>query len=244
MRLERESVLNDRYALTKQLQHSPYDVYNYLRRASCYERLGFPDLAIGDAYRALLLTDEVQDESGEYHEQVVAAIEEAWQSLQISAEQGAGHADPEGCIALDGEKSYRNGDGQHTMKTQIEQNDEPPYESVAQDCAFKAFVTLTRSLLKCGCLNSAYDFARRGLKAFPDHQQMQELQRQIVEKHHQNKFQQDPAWDPSKFDPTTDLPEQGSVRRELYPWNEHEPDRFSDSSLLFLNNKKIGRAHV
>lgn len=237
MRLERESILNDRKELTEQLQHSPYDVYTYLRRASCHERLGFPDLAIGDAYRALLLTDEVQDESGEYHEQALEAIEEAWRSLRISAEQGEEPPDPEGCIALYGEKSIGNRAGQYPITTQIEQNEEPTYESVAQDCAHKAFVILTRSLLKCGCLNSAYDFARRGLKTFPDHQQMQELQRQIVEKYHQNKIQQEPAWDLSKFDPTTDLPEQASVRRELYTWNEHEPDRFSESSLLFLNNE-------
>lgn len=237
MRLEKQSSLNERNTLTEQLQDSPYDVYTYLRRASCYERLGFPDLAAGDAYRALLLTDEVQDESGEYHEQAVEAVEEAWRNSQKCAEHEEGQTGPEGYVAVDGEQPPGNDGGQHAIRAQGEQNNELPYESFAQDCAYKAFVILVRALLKCGCLKSAYDFARRGLKAFPDHRQMQELQKQIVGKHQQNNFQQDPAGELSNFDPKTDLPEQGSVRRELYPWNKYEPDRFSESSLLFLNDK-------
>lgn len=234
---EKKSSLNERNTLTEQLQDSPYDVYTYLRRASCYENLGFPDLAAGDAYRALLLTDEVQDGSGEYHEEAVEAIEEACRSFQKCAEHEEGHTGPDDCVAVDREKPIGNGAGQYLVKTLGEDNDASPYEYFVQCCAYNAFVILTRALLKCGCLNSAYNFARRGLNAFPEHQQMQKLQKQILEEHQQNKLQQDPAWDLSNFDPNADLPEQGSVRRELYPWNEHEPDRFSESSLSFLNNE-------
>ena len=39
------------------------------------------------------------------------------------------------------------------------------------------------------------------------------------------------------FDPKPDLPDLGSVRREIYPWNTYEPDRFSASSLHFLNEE-------
>lgn len=34
-----------------------------------------------------------------------------------------------------------------------------------------------------------------------------------------------------------DYPDKGLVRRENYPWNEHEPDRFSDECLQFLNDE-------
>ena len=34
-----------------------------------------------------------------------------------------------------------------------------------------------------------------------------------------------------------DYPDKGLVRRENYAWNEHEPDRFSDDCLQFLNNE-------
>ena len=34
-----------------------------------------------------------------------------------------------------------------------------------------------------------------------------------------------------------DYPDKGYVRRELYPWNEFEPDRFSADVLKVLNNE-------
>lgn len=40
--------------------------------AKAYRSLGYPDLAIGDAYKALLLVDEVAEE-GEYHDEALEA---------------------------------------------------------------------------------------------------------------------------------------------------------------------------
>lgn len=80
MGLGQLSTFYERQLLTSQLSNSPYECGCYLKRALCHELLGFPDLAVGDAYRALLLTDEVQDESGEYHEQAIEAIEELLES--------------------------------------------------------------------------------------------------------------------------------------------------------------------
>ncbi|KAF2815420.1 uncharacterized protein BDZ99DRAFT_516144 [Mytilinidion resinicola] len=34
-----------------------------------------------------------------------------------------------------------------------------------------------------------------------------------------------------------DYPDRGLVRRELYPWNDHEPDRYSPTSIDFLNHE-------
>lgn len=68
---------DERHLLTSQLSDSPYECGCYLKRALCHELLGFPDLAAGDAYRALLLTDDVQDVSGEYHDQAIEAIEKS-----------------------------------------------------------------------------------------------------------------------------------------------------------------------
>lgn len=80
MGLGEVSAFHERRLLTSHLSDSPYECGCYLRRALCHELLGFPDLAAGDAYRALLLTDEVQDESGEYHAQAIAAIEKLQES--------------------------------------------------------------------------------------------------------------------------------------------------------------------
>lgn len=80
-----QQLLQQRQSLTEELYRSPYNGPLYLARAECYEKLGFPDLAAGDAYKALLLTDEANDESGEYHEQANAAISEQ-EDEQNSAE--------------------------------------------------------------------------------------------------------------------------------------------------------------
>ena len=37
--------------------------------------------------------------------------------------------------------------------------------------------------------------------------------------------------------PPSEWPEQGSVRREVYPWNDREAERFSDASLRIMNDK-------
>lgn len=51
------------------VEEQPYCLLVYLELASVYLLLGYPDLAAGSAYKALLLTDAVRDDSDEYHEQ-------------------------------------------------------------------------------------------------------------------------------------------------------------------------------
>jgi hypothetical protein len=50
----------------------PYSIASRLQLAKAYKALGYPDLAAGDAYKALILVDEVVDE-GEYHEEALEA---------------------------------------------------------------------------------------------------------------------------------------------------------------------------
>lgn len=49
----------------------------HLEIARAYLDLGYPDLAVGTAYKALLLNDATQDESDELHEEAVAALKES-----------------------------------------------------------------------------------------------------------------------------------------------------------------------
>jgi hypothetical protein len=60
------------------IQEDPYSILRRLDLAQNYGTLGYPDLAAGEAYMALLLIDEIREESGEYHEE---AIEAAIQDL-------------------------------------------------------------------------------------------------------------------------------------------------------------------
>jgi hypothetical protein len=55
------------------IQENPYSILLRLDIARHYGTLGYPDLAAGEAYMALLLIDEICEESGEYHEEAVEA---------------------------------------------------------------------------------------------------------------------------------------------------------------------------
>lgn len=46
---------------------------NYVQLSGLYELLEYNDLAAGEAYKGILLTDELSDESSEYHNVSVAA---------------------------------------------------------------------------------------------------------------------------------------------------------------------------
>ncbi|KAL8704990.1 MAG: hypothetical protein Q9201_001887 [Fulgogasparrea decipioides] len=163
------NLLDERDVLTRQLFERPYSSFTYIERAWCYEELGYPDLAVGDAYRALLLTDELSDDSGEYHE---GALETFCEDIRLRL-NGSG--------SLEFERGH-----QASSPTDLE------------------FILARRRILK------AYNTT-------------------LLEK--------DPNWKDWNYNPKTELPGQGRARRELYPWNDHEPDRFSKESLQFLNER-------
>lgn len=49
-----------------------------------YVRLGYPDLATGIAYKALLLTDAIRDDADEYHEQAYGALKEMVERVPVT----------------------------------------------------------------------------------------------------------------------------------------------------------------
>ncbi|MCJ1303280.1 hypothetical protein MMC08_006088, partial [Hypocenomyce scalaris] len=226
--------LEERQTLTDLLFASPYAPGLYLERARCYEHLGFPDLATGDAYRALLLTDEAQDESGEYHEQV----------LQVLSEGRAKHGVEDRMNdACNGNRHIANGHGPASGDSE-KSEDASDYEEGsiaiqerARSYALKSYHRIAHNLMQCGCPRPAFDFCQRGLLAFPKDHTLKDMREAILATNRQTQLQRDSYWDEPSFDPKTDLPDQGSVRRELYPWNIYEPDRFSDTSLEVLNNE-------
>jgi hypothetical protein len=55
------------------IQENPYSILRRLDIARKYATLGYPDLAAGEAYMALLLIDEIREDGGEYHEEAVEA---------------------------------------------------------------------------------------------------------------------------------------------------------------------------
>ncbi len=223
--------LKERDRCTALIGHSPYDCNPYIQRAVCHDKLGYPDLAAGDAYRALLLTDEVLDESGEWHELAVEAVESS--ARKVDKVLGTNELKTNGALAGNGH-SNGNHKEESPNRMEYENEDDQCYNVITEGYARQSYEILARTLSNCGDLKAAYDFTERGLKVFRDHDILRELQEQILHKYRQTQFQTD---DKSDFNPRTDLPENGSARREIYPWNKHETDRFSEDSMSFLNSE-------
>jgi len=202
-----ESLLHQRQLLTQELLDHPYDIIIYLKRALVYSDLGYPDLASGDAYRALLLTDEVLNDGFEYH--------------QIASDNLAKYANGAIVDVLDhGALS----DAQIRLARSASGSDPA---ALAELVSIRCFQILALSLLLCGCLKSAYGFCERGLAVAPDNQELRNTLHYIQTVGGRRTR--------GKITGVNDLPDWGMVRREVYPWNDYEPDRFSNESLSFLN---------
>ncbi|KAJ4989802.1 Wd tetratricopeptide repeat domain-containing protein [Stagonosporopsis vannaccii] len=195
--------------LQQRTPEQPYSIVHRLNLAMAYKSLGYPDLAIGDAYKALLLVDEVAEE-GEYHDEALEAantdyLSERATKLSLSP---AGIAPNEGV---------------DDMITWV------------QNCLSRtAHDLLIEALLACGCFRSAFDYIARATRAFPDHdtfrrydEALTSILQALYEKDGENV-------DDIEVD---NYPDKGLVRRENYPWNEYEPDRHSKQCLQFLNDE-------
>ncbi|KAI0195064.1 hypothetical protein EV127DRAFT_332566 [Xylaria flabelliformis] len=204
-----ETLLYRRQSLTNELLANPYDIILYLKRALVYSDLGYPDLASGDAYRALLLTDEICNDGFEYHQI-------AFESLAKYANGTTIDVLDHGALSEDGIRLANSALGCDPV-------------ALAALASIRCFQILSLSLLLCGCLRSAYGFCERGLAVAPNNQELKNTMqyiRTVGERRTRGEI----------FG-VHDLPEWGMVRREVYPWNDNEPDRFSDESLEFLNKE-------
>ncbi|KAI8314518.1 hypothetical protein K4K61_004510 [Colletotrichum sp. SAR11_59] len=210
--LELETLRERRERLTNALKELPYDLILYLERAKVHSDLGYPDLAVGDAYRALLLTDEVLTEGFEYHEQAVEALQSRpLDPLPFVLDHG--RLSELRSDFIDGEAKDQAGLVAH----------------VARLASIRCYQILSLSSLLCSCLKPAYDFAEKGLQLAPDNEELLTSMEQVIKIARQRLRKDDIN--------SNMLPEWGMVRREVYPWNDHEPDRYGPQTLQYLNNQ-------
>ena len=218
-------LLEKRRTITDALLELPYDLIAYLERAAVHTELGYPDLAAGDSYRALLLCDEVRNESFEYHDQAISALESrsAGGVPGILRNRGRSTDLPRRVLGVE--------------NLSIDSEDADPdtlIQHIVRQASLQCYRNLAISLLLCGCLKSAYEFCTRGLEAFPGDDDLL----------HKKEYIENIARRRLKVEDVdvNDLPDQGLVRREIYPWNDHEPNRFSKETLDFLNAELVGAA--
>ena len=221
-----DTLLQERQNLTQQLFERPYSCITYLQRATCHDKLGYPDLAAGDAYRALLLADEISDDSFEHHEEAlqsyhdIVAETDPLEGLWVKAVRNDQHAGSQGAISDAGEPDR-----------------DAAVERIVNRLQLNCFACLSDYLRQCGCLKTAYNFAERGLRLDTGNPIFLDLRRKAIRAFNKVLLEKDPDRTDWDHDPREELPNQGYARRELYPWNKHEPDRFTDESLRFLNRE-------
>ncbi|KAK3379386.1 hypothetical protein B0T24DRAFT_647007 [Lasiosphaeria ovina] len=218
----RTALLLRRQQLTDALAADPYDIILFLERAVVYSNLAYPDLAAADAYRALLLADEVREEGLEYHDQAREALDKyidepcpdvlRYGSL-VHDDMIRGAPDVD---LVDGEGVA----GPHR------------HDQLASLASARCFQILSLSLLLCGCLKTALTFCERGLAAVPNNRELVET-KSYIEQVARRRLRKRPDEPINR----NHLPDRGVVRREIYPWNTHEPDRFSDESLSYMNQR-------
>jgi SET domain/MYND finger len=90
------------------------------------------------------------------------------------------------------------------------------------------YLVISDSLLFCANLRSAHDFCSRGLKRFPQDKSLVDLLSKI--EYAARSLLENPELK------VEDYSDKGLVRREIYPWNNHEPERCSEDQLRILNN--------
>ena len=208
MRNNAAEMHSKRAKLTSQLLERPYSILVYLQRAQCHEALGYPDLAAGDAYKALMLHDEL--DGGEFEDEVRDTLllqqqDVGWDNI-VSKPHGG--------------KVMEHVDETITPSSQV---------------MTELYMLLAKSLASCGDREAALRFARQGIKAALEHRCLKDLHDELAQVENIDAAgkgvckSNERVWRSNVSQPC--------VRREIYPWNHHEPDRFSIHSIGYLNDE-------
>ncbi|KAJ4358898.1 hypothetical protein N0V95_002678 [Ascochyta clinopodiicola] len=194
----RAKLSDELVALQQQTPTQPYSIAHRLRLAKAYRSLGYPDLAVGDAYKALLLVDEVAEE-GEYHDEALEAANADYLSEGIES------------LGLDFTEQAQNEDGDRVVAWAQKQ------------CSRTA----------------AFDYIARATRAFPDDDTFRKYDEALTAR--LGTYYEKEGENANDVE-VEDYPDKGLVRRENYPWNVYEPDRFSEDCLRFLNDEMANMA--
>jgi hypothetical protein len=99
---------------------------------------------------------------------------------------------------------------------------------------FPRYEILIPCLIQCGSLRSAAGFLKRASRTCPDKIVLASYRDTLESKLSSHFNLKANELDSIHIE---DYPDKGSVRRELYPWNHHEPDRFSSEAIQTLNDE-------
>lgn len=227
------SLLKQREECNFRLKTDPHNPAHHLHRGWAHYKLGFPDLAAADAYRALTLLEAVVDSDGSEYQ--------ARKRLNPVPSLGTTDSAASDASFAANHLSADSSDDDDDDSSLFEPISMEEYEAEIGS----VYVLLVRSLLQCGCLRDAYEFCMQaldlshGTDKAARNKELEKLRcmikRSVVEKLVKGKGVE-VAEDEEEFDPAR-LDARGAARRVLYPWNAHEPDRNTSEVVSFLNNR-------
>lgn len=206
------------------IDNHPYSQALYNFQAEKYLHLGYPDLASGAAYKALLLSDATQDESDEYHERAFESLRDVVRrqptlkrkDLLDRSELTPGNTKAANKKSARIKKDFQLADDEE-VKLWLDKEYEP-----------ETYRLLARSIYLCGCYSTAGLYCAKALQLYPQDAQMQQIRTLIVNAVAQHYKVTAKEVATKKIGRPSDWPDQGFVRRELYPWNEFELDRLEN----------------
>ncbi|KAF1827134.1 uncharacterized protein K489DRAFT_405869 [Dissoconium aciculare CBS 342.82] len=198
------------------LKREPYCSPVHIYLATQYARLGYPDLAAGSAYKALLLKDAIDEPSEEYHDQA----NEAMQSIVES------QPDEERKRLQDWQANSESRD-EDGLREQVADMSEVQLWMYMHYAPIM-YAILTESLILCGCLRTADTYIKQARRSYPDRVDFRDIQERLLTTAEQRMSL------PREeiLNVTAEWPDRGFVRREQYPWNEYEPSRLQDVDTL------------
>jgi len=224
-------LLERRNELTEAISRDPHCINLYSQRSAVYYSLGYADLAAMDDYKAILLIDDVLNEFGESHGEAVASLQnyislrpDSWSERLACAT-----ANPRIRQRLDSRCEY-------TRVTDVEVQEDEVQLWVREYWWNDTLVRLAFHLSSIGCLRTAYNFIKQANHLHPKSKSANLHLQLILEKAHASFTLRNIPWDLNNND-INNFPDDGLVRREVYPWNYHEGDRTLSKGLKFLNQE-------
>ncbi|KAF8473393.1 hypothetical protein BDZ91DRAFT_400401 [Kalaharituber pfeilii] len=226
----------------------------YCARAAVYAELGYFDLAASDAYRAVLgverareWNEEVDEEGESVNESGESALdedgnlEEELMELCSALESALGLEIAGGLRRKKRKKKEDYGEKRRSLVIQI----------IVEEIDLASLYLLSKSLIQTGCLSHAQNYLRIAETKFP--QKADDWSALITLLHQkQQEYQEERRNGTARTDdqPSAETREthngerpaeklrlriRGVSRREVYPWNHYEPDRFSPDMLYKIN---------
>ena len=234
---EFKSLQQSLVSLTSHLRLCPYSPSAWLARAKSLLRLQYPELAIGDTYKALSLIEESRKPSSKLTHCVKLEV-----AKELCMKQNQGHFTGLGYvdqhILFQGKSTTEEGSLSElpvSMATEITQSDlgRSQIQSRLIDLEFDVLLLLAQALLVANSFSECLDIIREHAKKFPDSTEFVRL-RKIV-RAAQEEEKRHHASDPQTRDLTPaellELMRYGEVYIRPYPWMTHDM-LYRDSSLV------------